>query len=121
MKASGTARTKPISSIVAKPLVEDKGFQGKVEEFLKGLRVEQKLIRLRKEQGLSQNQFAKMLGVSQPFIAKLESGHLTNIELKTLARMVFALNGSLELRIKPNKSKSDPAKKSIPAHASSHR
>lgn len=92
------------------PLNKEPDFQDKVEEFLTGLRVEQSLIKLRKEQGLTQSQLANILGVTQPFIAKMESGQLTNIELRTLARAVFALNGTLEIRIKPRGASRDNAR-----------
>lgn len=95
--------TLPLTSLVKKPLIEDEAFQDMVEEIFKGLNVAQQLINLRKEQGLSQTQFAKMLGVSQPLIAKLESRPLNNIELKKLVRIVAALNGTLKLTIEPNR------------------
>lgn len=82
------------------PFRNDEDFQACVEEFLSGLQIEQELIKLRKSQGLTQCAVAEMLNVTQPFIAKMESGHLTNIELRTLARAVIALNGRLEIKIR---------------------
>jgi predicted XRE-type DNA-binding protein len=110
--------TRPLTSLVKKPLLKDEAFQEKVEEIFNGLKVAQQLIKLRKEQGFSQTEFAEMLGVSQPLIAKLESRPLTNIELRKLVRIVTALNGELELRIKSNGA---PQKKTLAAGASGHR
>jgi transcriptional regulator with XRE-family HTH domain len=65
------------------------------------MRLEQDLIALREAQGVSQVQLAKALGVSQPAIAKLESGKAKNIELKTLVRAVSALGGTVKIQITP--------------------
>lgn len=100
MKSKESKTTKPLTSLVEPPLLKDKVFQAKVNEFLKGLEIEQDLIKLRRDRGISQSQLAKILGVSQPLIARLESGVLTNIELKTLARIVLALNGTLKIQVK---------------------
>jgi DNA-binding XRE family transcriptional regulator len=103
MKDQKSRTTGRVISKLDLPLKKDRAFQAKVEEFLKDLQVEQDLIKLRKDQGLTQSQLAEILNVSQPFIAKMESGQLTNIELRTLARAVLALNGTLEIRIRPNR------------------
>jgi hypothetical protein len=39
--------------------------------------------------------------VSQPAIAKLESGTVKNLQLKTLVRVVTALGGRLQVEILP--------------------
>ena len=57
--------------------------------------IEQSLVARRDEQGISQTALAQMIGVSQPAIAKLESGRAKNIELKTVARYAAALVGSV--------------------------
>ena len=94
-------RTKPITSLADKPLIENEAFLEEVDEIFRGLKIEQQLIKLRKERGYSQSQFARMLGVSQPLIAKMEAEPLTNIELKKLIRIVTALNGILKVEIAP--------------------
>jgi DNA-binding XRE family transcriptional regulator len=48
------------------------------------MEIEQGLVALREERGVSQTALARMIGVSQPAIAKLESGRTRNVELKTL-------------------------------------
>jgi len=74
-------------------------FRRKVSEALAELRVEQDLIRLRESRGYSQKQLARMLGVSQPAIAKLESGRAKNIGLGTLVRTAAALGGKVRIEI----------------------
>lgn len=76
-------------------------FHQQVEETLNAMRLEQDLIALRESQGVSQAQLATALGVSQPAIAKLESGKAKNIELKTLVRAVSALGGTVKIQITP--------------------
>ncbi len=71
-----------------------------VEETLQAMRIEQDLVALRESRGVSQTQLAKTLGVSQPAVAKLESGKAKNIELRTLVRAVSALGGTVEIKIK---------------------
>jgi len=77
----------------------DPSFHRQVEEALNAMRVEQDLVALREARGVSQEQLAKMLGVSQPAIARLESGKAKNIELKTLVRAVAALGGTVRIQI----------------------
>ena len=71
-----------------------------VEETLQAMRIEQDLVALHEARGVSQIQLAKILGISQPAVAKLESGKAKNIELCTLVRAVSALGGMVEIKIK---------------------
>ncbi|MDZ4339654.1 MAG: helix-turn-helix transcriptional regulator [candidate division NC10 bacterium] len=84
---------------IDRELERDRSFRQQVEEMLNGMRIEQDLIALREERGLTQARLAKMLGVSQPAIAKIESGRVKNLRLKTLVRVAAALGGELKLRI----------------------
>jgi transcriptional regulator with XRE-family HTH domain len=51
------------------------------------MNLEQDLIALRQARGLTQGQLAKRVGGTQPTIARMESGKLNNVELKTLVRV----------------------------------
>ena len=55
----------------------------------------------RAELGLSRSAIARQLGVTQPTISRLFSGHVQNIELKTMVRVAEVLNSDLEFVIKP--------------------
>ena len=70
-----------------------------VEERLAEMRVEQELAALRERLGMTQRQLAARMGVSQPAIAKLESGQAKNIELRTLYRWATALGGQVKIAI----------------------
>jgi len=96
------------SQWVETQLAADPSFERQVEETLNEMRLEQDLVTLREARGVSQAQLAKALGVSQPAIAKLESGKAKNIELRTLVRAVSALGGRVRIQIikgSPKKSK----------------
>ena len=82
-------------------LAQDARLRDQVEVRLNELRLEQQLAALRESRGLSQRQVARLVGVSQPAIAKLESGTVKNLQLKTLVRMVTALGGRLQVEIVP--------------------
>jgi predicted transcriptional regulator len=82
--------------IAARPAI-----QAEVDAALAALRVEEALVRFRERRGVSQAALAQRLGVSQPAIARLESGRVRNLELRTLQRYVLALGGRLKLEIVP--------------------
>ena len=86
-------------------LAQDPALRERVEARLAELRIEQELIALREAQGLTQAQVAKLLGVSQPAVAKIESGS-ENLTLRTLLRVVTALGGAIKLEVlKPRAAK----------------
>ena len=70
-----------------------------VDQLLNEMKLEQDLVALREKRGLSQRQFAKLLGTSQPYVAKLESGRVKNLGVKTLVKCARALGGSVTIRI----------------------
>lgn len=107
-----TKKKEPFMDWVAGQLSASPQLQQQVEETLSAMRLEQDLIALRESQGVSQAQLAKALGVSQPAIAKLESGKAKNIELRTLVRAVSALGGTVNIQItKSAKGKSRSVKR----------
>lgn len=90
---------------VLKPLLKDRRFQKGYEEELEKLRIVDALIRLRERRGLTQAELAHRIGVSQPFIAKLESGETHNFSLETLVKLAVALDSELEVRFHPYSAK----------------
>lgn len=77
----------------------DAGLGRDVDQLLNEMKLEQDLVALREKRGLSQRQFAKLLGTSQPYVAKLESGRVKNLGVKTLVKCARALGGSVTIRI----------------------
>ena len=72
-----------------------------VEERIAEMKIEQELVALREREGLSQRDLAMRLGTTQPYIAKLESGRVRNVGLKTLARYAAATGSTLTVSFAP--------------------
>jgi len=73
----------------------------KVDDLVNEMKLEQELTGLREKRGLSQRQLAKLLGTSQPYVAKLESGRIKNLGVNTLVKYARALGGSVTIKIEP--------------------
>jgi transcriptional regulator with XRE-family HTH domain len=82
-------------------LAKDAKLRERVERRLAEYQLEQQLAALREARGLSQAQLARVAGVSQPEVARIESGRFPNMKIGTLLRMVTALGGELEIAIRP--------------------
>ena len=99
---------KPVKALthkhVVRKLLKNREFRRGYEEELEKLQLVDALIALRERQGLTQEALARRLGVSQPFIAKLERAETHNFTLDTLIRIVQSLNGELVIHIKPKRS-----------------
>ena len=72
-----------------------------VEERIAEMKIEQELVALREREGLSQRDLAMRLGTTQPYIAKLESGRVRNVGLKTLAKYAAATGTTLTVSFAP--------------------
>ena len=81
-------------------LARDPALQARVAQRMNELKLEEDLVALREARGLTQAQVGKLLGVSQPAIAKIESGAVKNLQLKTLVRLITALGGRLEVAVR---------------------
>jgi transcriptional regulator with XRE-family HTH domain len=92
-------------------------FERKVQQRLAELSIEQDVITLREGLGLTQSQLAEIAGVSQPYIAKLESGRAVNIELKTLVRVATALDAHVDAKIAKIPMTTRPPEKSRKARS----
>jgi DNA-binding XRE family transcriptional regulator len=82
-----------LKSWIDHQIESDVAFKAKVEERLSQLR--QELVKIRVEKGLTQAEVSRRARLSQPYIAKLESGEASNPELRTLARLATALGAKL--------------------------
>src|SRR5947208_187664 len=79
----------------------DVDFKAKVDEHLNKLRqwLVGELRSIRRRENISQGELARLTRLSQPYIAKLESGAVPNPELKTLARIATALDRDLTVML----------------------
>ena len=73
------------------------GLKERVEALVEEMSIEQGLIALRHERGLSQRALADLAGVKQPVIARIESGKARNLELKTVVRVAAALGARVKI------------------------
>jgi transcriptional regulator with XRE-family HTH domain len=71
-----------------------------VDLLLEEMRLEQQLIAMREQCGLSQQELAERAGVKQPQIARIESGRARNITLRTLAKITSALGAIPQIHIR---------------------
>jgi len=79
-----------------------------VDALVNSIEVEQDLIALREARGLSQRQLARIAGLAQPMIARIESGKVKNLELKTLVRLAAALGARVRIDLEPVKGLARP-------------
>ena len=82
-------------------LIGGRALEAEVEELLHGFRLADDLVRLREASGLSQRQLAQRLGISQPAVAKIESGRAANLQLRTLLRIVTVLGDVSDPKLPP--------------------
>jgi len=83
----------------------------KADALVNEMKIQEQLIALREMRRLSQRAAAKLLGTSQPYVAKLETGAIRNPGVKTLVKYATALGGRVTLRIDPEIG---PGPKAIP-------
>lgn len=90
---------------VDRELAADASLSDAVEALLTEMRLEQQILALREERGLTQRQFAELLGASQPYVAKLESGRVRNLGVKTLVKCARALGATVSIRLEPKRGR----------------
>lgn len=82
---------------VDEELARDGRLASRVEGELARLRLEQDLVTLREARGLSQRELARIVGVSQPVVARIETGRAGNLELRTLIKIAAALDSEVHI------------------------
>jgi predicted XRE-type DNA-binding protein len=92
-KASG------VMDWIDRQMEADPQMRQRVEALLNEINIEQGIVALREERQMSQAQVAKLLGVTQPAVAKIESGRARNVGLRTLAKFAAALGGRIKVEI----------------------
>lgn len=81
--------------------IDEWGLREAVEEEVGRLMLQQKIAERRRRLGISQSELAKRTGVSQPMIAKFESGRFKNITIHTLVRAAHALGAGVKIDLVP--------------------
>jgi len=88
---------------LARPYLKDKNLRKKIETGVQRLKVISRIVELREKSGLTQAELARRIGVSQPFIAKIENDQTANLSLETLVKIAAALNSEVDIQIHPIK------------------
>jgi len=76
-------------------------FREAYDELEEEYEVAKQVIKHRLSRNLTQAQLAKLVGTSQPAIARLESGNHRNLTLDFLSRVARALEMRSEMRFRP--------------------
>ena len=95
------AITVPANASLARLVRQSPAFEAKVAEELVAISIAQDLVMLRESRGLSQAQLGARAGISRSAIARLESAHPGNTELRTLVRVATALGAHLQVSVRP--------------------
>src|SRR3990167_9621087 len=93
----------PTHKDLMKTHLKDKKLKDKIEAGVQRLKVISQIVELREKLHLTQAELARRIGVSQPFIARIENDETSNLSLETLFRIVDALHGEIDIRIRPAK------------------
>ena len=80
--------------------LKDPEFKKEYDALEEEFTLAQEFITLRAEKNLTQSQLAKLVGTSQPAIARLESGSYTKLSLSFLRKVADALGAVPEIHLK---------------------
>jgi DNA-binding XRE family transcriptional regulator len=97
-----TVRKQSVQGWMDEQFAKNPGLKARVETIVQEMELEQELVRLRKERGFSQLTVAKLLGVSQPAVAKIESGKDKNLGVMTLTKYAAALGAKVMIKFDTN-------------------
>jgi len=89
------------------------GFREAYEDLEEEYELAKQIIRLRLSRNLSQTQLARLVGTSQPAIARLESGNHRNMTLEFLSRLARALDLRAEMTFRPLANSGRPRPSSV--------
>jgi DNA-binding XRE family transcriptional regulator len=81
--------------------LKDPGFRRHFEEERRALDLALKIAKLRQKKGLSQREFARLMGTSQQAISRIESGEYDGFTLKTLQKIAEATGTHLKIEFVP--------------------
>lgn len=90
--------------LIARELRTDPEFRAEWERTALARAVAVAVVRQRTERGLSQRDLAKLLGMEQPQVARLERGDV-NPSLETMMRVASGLGIELTIDVRPAKAK----------------
>jgi len=80
--------------------LNDSKFKAEYDALDEEFTLAEEIIKLRKNQNLTQIELAKRVGTSQPAIARIESGSYRNISFALLRRVAAALGAVPEIHLR---------------------
>jgi len=89
----------------------------RVEKERRKMKLGLQIQELREKAKLTQSQLARLIGTSQPAIARMESGDYERLSITTLLRLGRALGLTLEISFKPDKDIAKRASTEVSAAA----
>lgn len=66
------------------------------------IEIASEILKIRYKKGLTQEEFAKMIGIKQPALARLENPNYKGYSIRTLHKIANALGATLEIKFKYN-------------------
>jgi len=96
-------KTKDASKIIQRMVGRDKELRDLIAAETINARVAQMIYDARNKAGLTQKQFAKLVGTTQSVIARLEDADYEGHSLNMLNRIAAAVNKRVEIRLVANK------------------
>ena len=96
-------KTKDASKIIQRMVGRDKELRDLIAAETINARVAQTIYDARNKAGLTQKQFAKLVGTTQSVIARLEDADYEGHSLNMLNRIAAAVNKRVEIRLVANK------------------
>ena len=106
--------TRDACDIIDRLVGNDDRLRKMVEEEIVNARVAQAIYDLRNGAGLTQSQLAKLIGTTQPVIARLEDADYRGHSLNMLVRIAFALNKELDVRFVDRSRRTGKRVKALP-------
>ena len=88
---------------LTKSYYRDKMFREKIEAGVQRLKVISQIIELRQRLKVTQAELGKRIGVSQPFVARIENDDTSNLSLETLVKIIEALDGEIDIKIRASR------------------
>jgi transcriptional regulator with XRE-family HTH domain len=77
--------------------LKDSEFRAHYEEERRALQLAMKIAKLREKKGLTQAEFAKLMGTSQQAVSRIESGAYEGFTLRTLEKIAEATGTKLKI------------------------
>jgi len=101
MKRKKAIIPESISKHIEEEYKKDKEFRKAYDEEVLKLKIAYRIIQLRKERHLTQEELAEKVGTTQQNISRLEDFKNTQVTLHTLTKLAVALNARLTVDLIP--------------------